>query len=66
MVLRRGAAEDNIHTAVPHDIMRRQHIKRQNHFDRVVKYVIENMVKAFSANSIARCETVRSTVKPAF
>ena len=30
------------HTVVSHDIMRRHHIKRQELFDRVVKYVIEN------------------------
>ena len=41
------------HTVVSHDIMRRHHIKRQDLFDRVVKYVIENTGKTFSANTIA-------------
>lgn len=42
------------HTVVSHDIMRRHHIKRQDLFDRVVKYVIENTGKTFSANTIAK------------
>ncbi len=42
------------HTVVSHDIMRRHHIKRQGLFDRVVKYVIENTGKTFSANTIAK------------
>ena len=42
------------HTVVSHDIMRRHHIKRQELFDRVVKYVIENTGKTFSANTIAK------------
>lgn len=42
------------HTVVSHDIMRRHRIKRQDLFDRVVKYVIENTGKTFSANTIAK------------
>ena len=42
------------HTVVSRDIMKRHRIKRQDLFDRVVKYVIENTGKTFSANSITR------------
>ena len=42
------------HTVVSRDIMKRHRIKRQDLSDRVVKYVIENTGKTFSANSISR------------
>ena len=42
------------HTVVSRDIMKRHRIKRQDVFDRVVKYVIENTGKTFSANSITK------------
>ena len=42
------------HTVVSRDIMKRHRIKRQDLFDRVVKYVIENTGKTFSAHTIAR------------
>ena len=42
------------HTVVSRDIVKRHHIKRQDLFDRVVKYIIENVGKTFSANSIAQ------------
>ena len=42
------------HTIVSRDIMKRHRIKRQDLFDRVVKYVIENTGKTFSANTIAK------------
>ena len=42
------------HTVVSRDIMKRHRIKRQDLFDRVVKYVIENTGKTFSANSISK------------
>ena len=42
------------HTVVSRDIMKRHRIKRQDLFDRVVKYVIENTGKTFSANSIGK------------
>ncbi len=42
------------HTVVSRDIMKRHRIKRQNLFDRVVKYVIENTGKTFSAHTIAK------------
>ena len=42
------------HTVVSRDIMKRHRIKRQDLFDRVVKYVIENTGKTFSANSITK------------
>lgn len=42
------------HTVVSRDIMKRHRIKRQDLFDRVVKYVIENTGKIFSANSISK------------
>ena len=42
------------HTVVSRDIMKRHRIKRQDLFDRVVKYVIENTGRTFSANSIAK------------
>ena len=40
------------HTVVSRDIVTRHRIQKQDLFDRVVKYVIENMGKTFSANSI--------------
>ncbi len=40
------------HTVVSRDIVKRHRINKQDLFDRVVKYVIENMGKTFSANSI--------------
>ncbi len=42
------------HTVVFRDIMKRHSIKRQDLFDRVVKFVIENTGKTFSAPSIAK------------
>ena len=41
------------HTVVSRDIVNRHRINKQALFDRVVKYIIENMGKTFSANSIA-------------
>ena len=42
------------HTVVSRDILKRHRIKRQDLFDRVVKYVIENTGQTFSANTIAK------------
>ena len=42
------------HTVISRDIVKRHRINRQDLFDRVVKYIVENMGKTFSANSIAR------------
>lgn len=41
------------HTIVSRDIVKRHRINKQDIFDRVVKYVIENIGKTFSANSIS-------------
>lgn len=41
------------HTVVSRDIVKRHQIKKQVLFDRVVKYIIENTGKTFSANSIS-------------
>ena len=41
------------HTLVSRDIVKRHRINKQDLFDRVVKYVIENMGKTFSASSIS-------------
>ena len=41
------------HTVVSRDIVKRHRISKQDLFDRVVKYIIENMGKTFSANSIS-------------
>ena len=41
------------HTVVSRDIVNRHRINRQDLFDRVVKYIIENVGKTFSANSIS-------------
>ena len=41
------------HTVVSRDIVKRHRINRQDLFDRVVKYVIENMGNTFSASSIS-------------
>ena len=41
------------HTVVSRDIVKRHRINKQDLFDRVVKYVIENMRKTFSASSIS-------------
>ena len=41
------------HTEVSRDIVKRHRINKQDLFDRVVKYVIENMGKTFSASSIS-------------
>ena len=41
------------HTVVSRDIVKRHRINSQDLFDRVVKYVIENMGKTFSASSIS-------------
>lgn len=41
------------HTVVSRDIVKRHRISKQDLFDRVVKYVIENMGKTFSASSIS-------------
>lgn len=42
------------HTVISRDIVKRHRISRQDLFDRVVKYIMENMGKTFSANSISR------------
>lgn len=42
------------HTVISRDIVKRHRINRQDLFDRIVKYLIENMGKIFSANSIAK------------
>ncbi len=42
------------HTVISRDIVKRHRINKQDLFDRVVKYIIENMGKTFSANSISR------------
>lgn len=41
------------HTVVSRDIVKRHRINKQDLFDRVVKYVIENMGKTFSTSSIS-------------
>lgn len=41
------------HTVVSRDIVKRHRINKQDLFDRIVKYVIENMGKTFSASSIS-------------
>ena len=41
------------HTVVSRDIVKRHRINKQDLFDRVVRYIIENMGKTFSANSIS-------------
>lgn len=41
------------HTVVSRDIVRRHRIKRQDLFDRVVKFIVENTGKTFSANTIS-------------
>ena len=41
------------HTVVSRDIVKRHRINKQDLFDRVVKYIIENMGKTFSASSIS-------------
>lgn len=42
------------YTVISRDIVKRHRINRQDLFDRVVKYIIENMRKTFSASSIAK------------
>lgn len=42
------------YTVVSRDIVKRHRINKQDLFDRVVKYVIENVGKTFSANSISK------------
>ena len=42
------------HTVISRDIVKRHRISRQDLFDRVVKYLMENMGKTFSASSISR------------
>ncbi len=41
------------HTVVSRDIVKRHRINKQDLFDRVVKYVVENTGKTFSANSLS-------------
>ncbi len=41
------------HTVVSRDIVKRHRISKQDLFDRVVRFVIENMGKTFSANAIS-------------
>ena len=41
------------HTMISRDIVKRHAIKRQDLFERVVKFVMENMGKMFSAHSIS-------------
>ena len=45
--------DEQSHTVVSRDIVKRHRINKQDLFDRVVKYIIENMGKTFSANSIS-------------
>lgn len=42
------------HTVISRDIAKRHRINKQDLFDRVVKYLMENMGKTFSANSITK------------
>ena len=42
------------HTVISRDIVKRHRINKQDLFDRVVKYLMENMGKTFSANSITK------------
>lgn len=42
------------HTVISRDIVKRHRISRQDLFDRVVKFIMENMGKTFSASSISR------------
>ena len=42
------------HTVISRDIVKRHRINRQDLFDRVVKYIVENMGKTFSASSITK------------
>lgn len=42
------------HTVVSRDIVKRHRINKQDLFDRVVRYIVENMGKTFSANSISK------------
>lgn len=46
-------AEGIYHTVVSRDIVKRHRVARQDLFDRVVRFVIENVGKTFSANSIS-------------
>lgn len=46
--------EDIYHTVISRDIVKRHRINKQDLFDRVVKFIIENMGKTFSANSISQ------------
>lgn len=41
-------------TVISRDIVRRHRIKRQDLFDRVARYIMENMGRTFSANSISK------------
>lgn len=45
---------DIYHTVVSRDVTRRHRIKRQDLFDRVVKFIVENTGKTFSAHTIAK------------
>lgn len=42
------------HTVISRDIVKRHRINKQDLFDRVVKYLMENMGKTFSASSITK------------
>lgn len=42
------------HSVITNDITRRHHITNYDLFNRVVKYIIENVGKTFSANTIAK------------
>lgn len=42
------------HTVISRDIVKHHRINRQDLFDRVVKYIVENMGKTFSASSITK------------
>ena len=42
------------HTVISRDIVKRHRINRQDLFDRIVRYIIENVGKTFSANSISK------------
>ncbi len=46
------------HSVISHDISRRHHLSNPDLFDGVVKYIVENVGKTFSANSI--CKFIKS------
>ena len=53
------------HTVISRDVVRRHRIVKQDLFDRVVRYIIENMGKTFSASSISKfLKSEHRTVSP--